>query len=106
MEVSALAAVAAIAASAGALARATRIRRIHALGIPLLLLGWAGLLATILPESVTAHRMVVALGFVGAAGLALIAARLLDHSVRWLLVVGAAVLTIRVPIPTGDGSTP
>ncbi len=104
MEVSALAAVAAIAASAGALARATRIRRIHALGIPLLLLGWAGLLATILPESVAEHPAVVALGLVGAAGFALILARLLDGSVRWLLMAGAAVLTIRVPIPTGDGT--
>lgn len=104
MEVSALAAVAAIAASAGAIARTTRIRRVHVLGIPLLLLGWAGLLATILPESITAHRAVVALGFVAAAVVALGAARLLDGSVRWLLVVGAAVLTIRVPIPTGDGS--
>lgn len=104
MEPSALAAVAAIAASAGALARVTRIRRIHVLGIPLLLLGWTGLLATILPESVSGHRAVVALGFVAAAGLALILARLLDGAVRWLLVVGAAVLTIRVPVPTGDGT--
>jgi O-antigen ligase len=104
MEVGTFEAIAAIAASAGALARVTRIRRIHVLGIPLLLVGWAGLLATILPESLTSHAGVIALGFVGVAGLTLILARLLDGAVRWLLVVGAAVLTIRVPVPTGDGN--
>ncbi|MCW2922181.1 MAG: O-antigen polymerase [Thermoleophilia bacterium] len=104
MEVGALEAIAAIAASAGALARVTRIRRIHVLGIPLLLLGWAGLLATILPDSLATHRAVVVLGFLGAAGLALFLARVLDCAVRWLLVAGAIVLTIRVPVPTGDGN--
>lgn len=104
MDESVLAAVAAIAASAGALARVTRVRRIHALGIPLLALGWVGLLATIAPEGVASRPALLAIAVVAAIGAMLIAARLLDRVVGVLLVVGAAVLTIRVPVPTGDGT--
>jgi O-antigen ligase len=104
MEVSFLAIVAAAAASVGALLRTTRVRSVHAIGVPLQLLGWAALLATVLPEGIRDRPLLVAIGALFAFAAAWLGATLLAGREHWLLVVGAATLTIRVPVPTGDGT--
>ncbi len=103
MDVGFLEVASAIAASAGALARVTRVRRVHVLGVPLLLLGWIGLLATIVPDALADGWALLAGAVLGAVGVLL--ARVLDRHVAWLLALGALVLTIRVPVPTGDGES-
>ena len=96
-----LAVLAAIAASAGALARATLVARIHVLGIPLLLAGWVGLGWSVLPASVTDRAVLAALALaVSVAAGWLVAGRLVGRE-RWLLAAGAALLALRVPVPTG-----
>ncbi len=96
-----LASIAAVAASIGALARTTRIRRIHVCGVPLLLAGWLALATTVLPSSIRAHAALVALALVTAIGVGWLLARLLEGRERWLLAIGAIVLTVRIPVPTG-----
>lgn len=103
-DIDALAIVAACAASLGAVCRTTRIRRVHLLGVPLLFTGWLGLVVTVLPPSLH-DRAALLIGavLVGLCGVWFAARVLVGHE-RWLLAIGAAVLTIRVPIPTGDES--
>jgi O-antigen ligase len=96
-----IASIAAVAASLGALARTTRVRRVHALGVPLLLVGWLVLAATVLPSSVREHGVVVAAAIAIALALGWFAARPLRGHERWLLALGAVVLVVRVPVPTG-----
>ncbi|MCB0880172.1 MAG: O-antigen ligase family protein [Thermoleophilia bacterium] len=97
-----LASVAAIAASIGALARTTRVRRIHFAGVPLLLAGWLGLAWSVLPNSLQDHAAAAAAALVVALLVGWLAARLLAGRESWLLAAGAALLTIRIPVPTGD----
>ncbi|MEO6867244.1 MAG: O-antigen ligase family protein, partial [Gaiellales bacterium] len=94
---------AAVAASLGAVARTSTHRSIHVLGLPFLLVGWLGLLAALAPSSV--HRLWFPLGAATLIGLGLgllLAGRLRGQE-QWLLAAGAAVLTVRLPVPTGDG---
>jgi O-antigen ligase len=104
MEVSLLAVVGAAAASVGALLRTTRVRSVHAAGVPLQLFGWAALLATVLPAGVRERALLVAIGALLVLASAWLCAGLLAGREHWLLAVGAATLTIRVPVPTGDGT--
>lgn len=99
----ALASAAAVTASVGALVRASTNRR-HAWGVPLLLVGWLGLLAAIAPPALQDRWPMAAAGGLLAAALAWVVAGRLVGSERWLLAAGAAFLTVRVPVPTGDGT--
>jgi hypothetical protein len=103
-DVTMLAIIAACAASLGALCRTTRIRRVHAAGVPLLLAGWLGLVTTVLPEALQDRALLLAGMLLVAVVAAWLGARLLIGHERWLLAFGAAVLTIRLPVPTGDGT--
>lgn len=98
-----VAVLAAVVASIGALARTTLQPRIHAAGVPLLLLGWVGLALAVLPAALRDRWVLLA----GAALVAVVAApliaRLLQGREHWLLAAGAIVLTVRVPVPTGEG---
>lgn len=98
-----VAVAAAIAASIGALARTTRRPRIHATGVPVLLLGWLGLAVVVLPASLRDRWPLLVAAAVVAAIAAALLARLLQGREQWLLAAGAVVLTVRVPVPTGEG---
>jgi O-antigen ligase len=99
-----LASGAAIAASLGAIARTTRRTRIHRCGVPLLLVGWLGLVAAIAPSSVQDRWPLLVLALLLLLGVGWVLAGWLRGRERWLLAAGGLVLTLRVPIPTGDGN--
>lgn len=95
---------AAIAASAGALARASMRGRLRSAGAPLLLAGWIGLLLAVAPSSMQ-ERWPIALA--GAFAMVLVGWFVAGPFVgreRWLLAAGGLFLTVRVPVPTGDGT--
>jgi O-antigen ligase len=99
-----LASIAAVAASAGAVARTTLRTRINRLGAPLLLAGWIGLVCAIAPTSVRDRWPVLVVGLLVALGVGWLLAGLLRGRERWILAAGGLVLTLRIPVPTGDGS--
>jgi len=88
----------------GALTRVSMRPNVHRCGVPALLLGWVALLTAAAPDLQRAHAWLL----VAAAGAALaigwwLAGRLQGHE-TWLLAAGAAVLTLRVPVPSGEGT--
>jgi putative inorganic carbon (hco3(-)) transporter len=103
-ELTLLAMISAVAASAGALARTTRIGVVHAAGLPLLVIGWIGLAAAVLPEPLRERALLLVGAFVLAAAAIWLLARSLTGREHWLLAAGAAVLTVRLPVPTGDAT--
>ncbi|MCW2928318.1 MAG: O-antigen polymerase [Thermoleophilia bacterium] len=97
-----VATIAACAGGIGALARTTTRAKVHAAGLPLLLSSWAVLLLAIAPERVH-DRWPIALAAVAVGALVLLGlGRLVTGRETWLLAAGAAVLTLRIPVPTGD----
>lgn len=102
--VGSIAVVAAIAASIGALLRTSGQVRLRSAGVPLLLAGWVGLGVAVLPDALLQRwPLLVVLLALAAAG-AVVGERLLRGRERWLLAAGALVLTVRVPVPTGEGT--
>lgn len=97
-----VASTAAVAASIGGVGRALLDRRLRFAGLVLLLLGWLVLLVAIAPESLRAPG---AIAIVVASALGwVLAPRLLGRE-QWLLAAGAALLAVRVPVPTGGGDS-
>lgn len=93
----------AIAASAGALARTTHARRVRVPGLGLLLAGWLALAWSVLPGPITDRPALAIGGLAAATGIGWLAAGAVRGRERWLLALGAAVLTVRIPVPTGEG---
>lgn len=96
--------IASVVASAGALARASRRGRIHVLGVPMLFVGWLGLLVAAAPDVVHDRWPLATLALVVTGAVGWVAAGMLVGRERWLMAAGAAVLTLRVPVPSGDGT--
>jgi O-antigen ligase len=94
--------IAAVLASAGALARASTRGRVHAAGVPLLVLGWLGLLLAVAPDSVRDRWPLALVAMAVAVVVGWVLAGALAGRERWLLAAGGAFLTVRVPVPTGD----
>jgi O-antigen ligase len=99
-----IAVIAAIVASAGAVARVSVRGRVHAAGAPLLLAGWIGLLLAVAPSGVQDRWPIALVGAVVAVAAGWLIAKPLAGREHWLLAVGGVFLTIRVPVPTGDGT--
>ena len=96
-----VAVAAAILASGGAVLRASTRSAARTWSMPLLLVGWIGLVVAIAPASTRDHVGLLVVGLALAGALAWpLAGRLRGHE-RWLLAAGALVLTVRVPVPIG-----
>lgn len=93
-----------VVAALGALMVPVRHQLARRARVPMLLIGWVLLLAGIAPAAIR-DRWLLALA-AAAVGLVLtwVACRLLHGRERWLLAAGAALLTLRIPVPTGDGT--
>ncbi|MCW2960506.1 MAG: O-antigen polymerase [Thermoleophilia bacterium] len=95
---------AAIVASIGGIACMLMHRTARMVGIMLLLLGWVGLLFGIAPASALDDKVLLLAGSVAAADAAWIVAGRLVGRESWIMALGAIVLVMRVPVPTGDGT--
>lgn len=100
-----VAAGAAILASIGGLLRATSIVRVRTTGLALLAAGWLGLLGTVAPTALLERWPLLVVAIVVFASLGWVGARLLVGREAWLLTIGALVIVLRVPVPTGDGTS-
>lgn len=100
-----VAAIAAILAAIGGLLRASRRVRVRTGGLAALVAGWLGLAGAVAPASLHERwpLLVVALFAAALAGWGI--ARLLAGREAWLLAIGGAVIVLRVPVPTGDGTS-
>jgi len=67
----------------------------------MLLVGWLGLGVTIAPQTLLDRPALLAAAIVIVMGAASYAARLLAPRREWLLIAGAALLPLRVPVPLG-----
>lgn len=95
-----------IVASAGAFARISRRQRVHIWGAPLLLVGWVAIAWGLLPSSIQSKGLLILpTGIVILFLLWWLADKWLVGREAWLLAIGAAVLSLRIPISVGAEDT-
>jgi O-antigen ligase len=100
-----VAACAAVAASAGGLLRALGPGILRSVGLALLVVGWLGLIGAVAPAGAQARWPALIVIAIGAVAAGWFVARPVLPRTGLLLVLGAAVLVLRVPVPTGDGTS-
>lgn len=94
----------ALLAAVGGVARMQRARWLRVAGLAALLAAWLGLASSITPPGVRDRWPLLAAAVAAALALGWVGGRFLPGREAWLLGLGAAVLVVRVPVPTGDGT--